>query len=219
MNKIKLITKTPDAEKLIAYCARVSSPQNQQSEKINKLLQYCMKHKHWSVFEQADMTVEITTSRAIAAQLLRHRSFCFQEFSQRYSEVKDYCEYTARRQDTENRQNSIDDLPLDTKSWFITVQEILWKQAKQYYDIAINEGIAKESARFLLPLNTSTCLYMKGNLRCWLTYLLVRLEAGTQKEHRDIAKQIWLIFSEQFPIISEAVIKTYPEIFTENINE
>ena len=203
--KVSLISATPDAEKTMLYCARVSNPANQNSENT-KLLDYCIKHGHWSVFEMADMIVEIETSRAIAAQILRHRSFNFQEFSQRYAEVADDAVeiYQARRQDNKNRQNSIDDMPESTKKWFEKAQKTLWDKSIKYYNTALEAGIAKEQARFLLPLNTKTKLYMKGNIRSWIHYLDLRCGNGTQLEHKAIADSIKDIFCQQFPIIAKA---------------
>lgn len=203
--EVKLITCTQDAEKNMAYIARVSNPENQDNPDYAKLLKYCIKHQHWSVFESSHMTLEITTSRAIAAQILRHRSFTFQEFSQRYAEAQNYINYEARRQDTKNRQNSIDDLLIDTQLLFNDMQEELWDMAKSYYDIAINRGIAKECARFLLPLNTQTTMYMTGNVRSWITYINLRTEEGTQLEHREIAEACKKEFIKQFPIVAEAL--------------
>lgn len=194
------------SEELMAYVARVSNPSNQMNTKTSsKLLGYCIKHKHWSVFEHVNMTFEITTSRAIAAQILRHRSFVFQEFSQRYAEVTDFEVYQARRQDTKNRQNSIDDLDDDTKEWFSMAQQLVREDAKAVYEEALRRGVAKEQARFLLPLTTQTTLYMTGNVRNWIHYIELRSENGTQKEHADIALAIKEIFKEQFPAISEAL--------------
>lgn len=203
--KVSLISVTPNAEKTMLFCARVSNPANQNSENP-KLLDYCIKHGHWSVFEMAHMTVEIETSRAIAAQILRHRSFSFQEFSQRYAAVpEDGVEYyEARRQDTKNRQNSIDDMPQETKEWFRGVQEGLWEHSRQLYQRALDMGIAKEQARFLLPLSTKTTLYMTGNIRSWIHYLDLRSGNGTQKEHKEIADAIKAVFVEQFPNVARA---------------
>lgn len=200
---VKLVTTTPDAEKTMLYVARVSNPANQSSENT-KLLDYCIKHSHWSVFEQADMTVEIETSRAIAAQILRHRSFTFQEFSQRYAEANTFEMYEARRQDTKNRQNSIDDMSVEDKDWFKGIQEHVHEMCKRHYDRALEKGIAKEQARFLLPLSTTTKLYMKGNVRSWLHYIDLRTANSTQLEHQQIAEAIKILFVEQFPIISKA---------------
>ncbi|MFM1842741.1 MAG: Thymidylate synthase ThyX [Cyanobacteriota bacterium] len=191
-------------EGLIAYCARVSSP-NQENPDYEGLLRYCMRMGHWSVFEMCDMTVKIVTSRAIAAQILRHKSFSFQEFSQRYAEVLGYEPCFARRQDTKNRQNSIDDLDEDTKRWFLDAQQWLWGRAYVAYQEAIDKGIAKECARMILPLNTQTRLYMKGNVRSWIHYLKVRNSPETQKEHRDIANAIREIFADQFPTIANCL--------------
>lgn len=191
-------------EALMAFLARVSSAK-QDNPEYAKLLAYCFHKDHWSVFEMADMTVEIVTSRAIAQQILRHRSFCFQEFSQRYAAVTECEFYEARRQDHKNRQNSIDDMPQEDKDWFLQVQDIVWDRAKVFYDEALERGIAKEQARFLLPLNTQTRMYMKGNVRSWLHYILLRSGNGTQKEHRDIAEAIKAIFIKKFPVISEAL--------------
>lgn len=194
------------SEELLTYIARVSNPSNQMNTKTSgKLLSYCIKNKHWSVFEHINMTVEITTSRAIAAQILRHRSFVFQEFSQRYSEVVNVEIYPARRQDTKNRQNSVDDMEEDIKEWFEGAQEGMANVAVSLYKEALEKGIAKEQARFLLPLSTQTTIYMTGNIRNWIHYIELRSENGTQKEHADIANAIKGIFKEQFPSISEAL--------------
>jgi len=193
-------------EEMMAYIARVSNPSNQMNKQTSaKLLNYCIKHRHWSVFEHINMTVEITTSRAIAAQILRHRSFVFQEFSQRYSEALSAEKIEARRQDTKNRQNSINDMRKEDKEWFERQQNRLWMEAKAEYDEALRRGIAKEQARFLLPLSTQTTLYMTGNVRNWIHYIELRSENGTQKEHADIANEIKKIFREQFPAISKAL--------------
>jgi thymidylate synthase (FAD) len=212
--KVRLISLTKpvaeelkdfSAEELTSYVARVSNPSNQMSvETAPKLLKYCIKNNHWSVFEHVNMTVEITTSRGIAAQILRHRSFVFQEFSQRYSVVTDFETYPARRQDNKNRQNSVDDMDDETKQWFAMAQQLIQADAKAMYEDALRRGIAKEQSRFLLPLSTQTTLYMTGNLRSWVTYIDLRTANGTQIEHADIAKEIKRIFIEQFPAISEA---------------
>ncbi|NTU50534.1 MAG: FAD-dependent thymidylate synthase [Desulfobulbaceae bacterium] len=191
-------------EGLIAYCARVSSP-HQENPDYAGLLRYCIKNKHWSVFEMVDMTVEITTSRAIAQQILRHRSFQFQEFSQRYAKVQQAEKYEARRQDQKNRQNSIDDLSKETQLWFKSAQSEIELRAFQLYEEALEKGIAKECARFLLPLATQTRLYMKGSVRSWIHYLEVRCDPSTQKEHREIADAIKALFVQEFPIVSEAL--------------
>jgi thymidylate synthase (FAD) len=201
-------------EELIVYAARVSSPENQlNKETAPKLLGYCIRSKHWSIFEQVSMGVEVTTSRAVAAQILRHKSFSFQEFSQRYAKATDVLIYPARRQDVKNRQNSIDDLPQDVKDWFVEKQKEIADLSKKYYDEALGVGIAKESARFLLPLSTKTKLYVTGNVRSFITYLLVRLDKATQLEHRKIAEEIWSIFRHEFPNTSLALTEMYPEVF------
>lgn len=200
---VKLISVTPEAESTIMYCARVSNPANQISKNTG-LINYCIKHGHWSVFEMANMVVEIETSRAIAQQILRHRSFSFQEFSQRYAEAQGFEGYEARRQDTTNRQNSIDDMSDEDQEWFCTVQNDVQEFCDQAYQQALQRGIAKEQARFLLPLSTTTKLYMNGTVRSWLHYLDLRCGNGTQKEHKDIADCIKDIFTEQFPNIAKA---------------
>lgn len=201
--KIQLISVTPNCENVMMYCARVSNPANQNSENT-KLLDYCIKNNHWSVFEMGNMIVEITTSRAIAAQILRHRSFSFQEFSQRYSEAHGQEIYAARSQDEKNRQNSIDDLPEEEKEWFRKAQELVNNASNDLYNRALERGIAKEQARFLLPLSTTTKLYMNGTVRSWLHYLDLRCANGTQLEHKEIADNIKKIFIEQFPNIAKA---------------
>lgn len=209
MSQVKVISATPDAEKHIAYCARVSNPKNQDSDNISKLLKYCIDHKHWSIFEMASLNLEINTTRGLAAQILRHRSFNFQEFSQRYADTTllsdDIPLFELRRQDTKNRQNSIDDVDHETiYRWNSKLREHFSK-AKAIYDGMIKDGIAKECARFVLPLATPTRLYMNGTLRSWITYIALREKNGTQKEHMVIAKECKSIFCEQFPIISEAL--------------
>lgn len=202
--KVKLISATPDAEKTIMYCARVSNPKNQDSDNTG-LLKYCIKNHHWSIFEMANMVVEIETSRAISTQILRHRSFSFQEFSQRYAEVQGTEKYNARGQDLKNRQNSIDNLDQETRDWFLYAQDIAHKATEELYEIALKKGIAKEQARFLLPMASTTKLYMNGTVRSWIHYLQLRTGHGTQLEHQEIANEIKRIFSEQFPVISEAL--------------
>lgn len=193
------------AEELTAYVARVSNPSNQMnSETAPKLLAYCIKNNHWSVFEHVNFTVEVKTSRAIAAQILRHRSAVFQEFSQRYAEAMDNEFYPARRQDVKNRQNSIDDMDDADKDWFNQVQKDNWERSLADYKEALKRGIAKEQARFLLPLSTQTTLYMTNNLRNWMHYIDLRTTLGTQLEHREIAEGIKKIFVEQFPTIAAA---------------
>jgi thymidylate synthase (FAD) len=206
---VKLVSVTPDAEKLMAYCARVSNPSGQDRDDYAKLLGYCIKHQHWSIFEQAFMTVEINTTRGLAAQILRHRSFTFQEFSQRYADTtllsEDIPLFELRRQDTKNRQNSVDNIEDEIKvKWNSKIREHFAK-AKAIYDGMIADGIAKECARFVLPLATPTRLYMSGTTRSWIHYLNLRSGHGTQKEHMIIANEIKGIFSQQFPTVSEAL--------------
>jgi len=195
---------TLSPEGLIAYCARVSSP-NQDNPNYVKLLKYCIDNAHWSIFEMVDMTVEITTTRAIAAQILRHKSFSVQEFSLRYAPAMGYEAYDARRQDDKNRQNSIDDLPENVKAAFLESQENVWEHCIWEYERAIASGVAKECARNLLPMNTVTRLYLKGSVRSWIHYLEVHCHPSTQKEHRDIAEAIRDIFCENFPTIAQAL--------------
>lgn len=206
--KVKLITATPEAEKLMMYCARVSNPKNQDSDNT-KLLTYCIKHGHWSIFEMANMVVEIETSRAISAQILRHRSFSFQEFSQRYKEVTAFDNtfeiYNARSQDNKNRQNSIDNMSEGDRLWFEAAQLDVQQLAMEKYDEALSRGVAKEQARFLLPSNVKTKLYMNGTVRSWIHYLNLRNGNGTQLEHKEIADAIKDIFIKEFPVISEAL--------------
>lgn len=206
---VKLISVTPDTEKNIAYCARVSNPNNQNNENCSKLIKYCIDHKHWSIFEMASMCLEINTSRGIAAQILRHRSFTFQEFSQRYADATILCEdiplFELRNQDTKNRQNSTDDVSMETKAkWRTRVREHFSKSVALYEGM-LKDGIAKECARFVLPLATPTRLYMTGSIRSWIHYIDLRSSNGTQKEHMDIANQCKSIFIQQFPIVSEAL--------------
>lgn len=206
---VKLISVTPNAEQLIAYCARVSNPQNQNNDNYAKLIKYCIDHEHWSIFEQAFMTVEINTSRGIAAQILRHRSFTFQEFSQRYADANLLADnipiFDLRRQDNKNRQNSIDDVDNMLKLKYNVLIREHFAKAKALYDSMVQDGIAKECARFILPLATPTRLYMSGSVRSWIHYISLRENNGTQKEHADIAKMIKYIFIEQFPLIAESI--------------
>lgn len=202
--KVSLVHVTPNAESTIAYCARVSSP-HQDSPEYAKLLSYCIKHGHWSVFEMAGMCLEIETSRAIAQQVLRHRSFHFQEFSQRYAEAVDVNIYEARRQDLKNRQNSTNDMSDDDRIWFQNVQQDIKDNAMIAYKQALKRGIAKEQARMLLPLSTKTRMYMHGTVRDWIHYIQVRSDASTQKEHRDIAEQAKSIFCKELPVVAKAL--------------
>ena len=205
----RLITITPDAEKTMAYIARVSSP-NQENPAIAGLLAYCIRHGHWSVFEHAYATLEIETSRAIARQIIRHRSFVFSEFSQRYSAVNsDYIKVEARRQDTKNRQASHDDLPSEVTKWFEFAQVAAYDKAMTVYREALRKGIAKESARALLPEGmTLSRLYVTGSVRSWLHYLAVRLAAGTQKEHRIVAQECRGILEPLLPATFQAASTT-----------
>jgi thymidylate synthase (FAD) len=206
---VKLISVTPDAEQTMAYVARVSNPNNQENPNYAKLLAYCIKHNHWSVFEQAFMTLEIETNRGIAAQILRHRSFTYQEFSQRYADTNLLTENIPvpdlRRQDTKNRQNSTDDLGDYVKLKFQAEIAELFTQSNNLYKRLLEAGVAKECARFVLPLATPTRIYMSGSCRSWITYIALREKSGTQREHMDIAKACKAVFAEQFPICYEAL--------------
>lgn len=206
---VKLVSVTPDAEKNIAYCARVSNPNNQGSENISGLLNYCIKNQHWSIFELAYMTVEINTTRGLAAQILRHRSFTFQEFSQRYADASflgdEIPVFDLRRQDNKNRQNSIDDIDTETVYKYNSLIREHFSKAKALYDQMLKDGIAKECARFVLPLATPTRMYMSGSVRSWIHYISLREKNGTQKEHIDIANMCKEIFIEKFPTISKAL--------------
>lgn len=204
-NPVELVWITPGAEKIISFCARVSSPQNQLNESIEKLIAYCIKNAHWSIFEQANMCVQITTGRDISAQILRHKSFSFQEYSLRYSKGANYQKRDARRQDQKNRQNSIDDLSDLDKKWFLNAQEEVWEKSYNLYEKAVEKGIAKECARSLLPLNTETRLYMNGTIRSWIHYIDLRSGNGTQLEHQRIANAAKEIFCENLPIIASAM--------------
>lgn len=215
--KVKLIAKTVicdnslleelksnTSEELIMYCARVSNPKNQTSGN-SQLLKYCVDNKHISIFEMSNFIFEIETSRAVSAQIIRHKSFCFQEFSQRYSKIQEFEIYEARRQDIKNRQNSVNNLSEDTKKWFNDVQLQIQAKSEYLYDQALNKGIAKESARFLLPQGAKTRLYMNGNLRSWIHYIEARTHESTQKEHRDIANSIKCDLIKEVPIVAEAL--------------
>ena len=205
---VKLVSITPDAEKTMAYIARVSNPSNQDNEKYAGLLKYCIKHNHWSVFEQSSMTLEIETTRGIAAQILRHRSFTYQEFSQRYadSNLLGNIELPElRRQDSKNRQNSIDDLEPEMVEKFNRQMNTLFSSAFGLYNQMLEAGIAKECARFVLPLATPTRIYMTGSCRSWIHYINLRTGHGTQKEHMDIAKECKNIFSKEYPVVASAL--------------
>ena len=205
---VKLVSITPDAEKTMAYIARVSNPSNQDNEKYAGLLKYCIKHNHWSVFEQSSMTLEIETTRAIAAQILRHRSFTYQEFSQRYASSTSLGEIQLpelRRQDTKNRQNSTDDLDPELVEKLNKQMITLFSSAKSLYTQMLDAGVAKECARMVLPLCTPTRIYMTGSCRSWIHYINLRSAHGTQKEHMVIAEACRKVFTEQFPAVSEAL--------------
>ena len=209
MTKVCLVSVTPDAEKTIGYIARVSNPANQENPKVAGLLKYCIKHGHWSVFEQAMMTLEIHTTRAISPQILRHRSFTFQEFSQRYADSSLLSETIPlpelRSQDDKNRQNSIDDVDPWKKQKYEILMQNHFKQGMELYQQMLEDDIAKECARFVLPLAVGTKLYMTGNLRSWIHYINLRTANGTQKEHMDIAELCKQHFICQFPTVSEAL--------------
>mgnify|MGYP001471099501 CR=1 FL=1 len=209
MQYVKLVTVTPDAESQMAYIARVSNPKNQDNENFAGLLKYCVKHGHWSVFEQAYMTLEINTTRGIAAQILRHRSFTFQEFSQRYADVglldSGIPVPDLRRQDISNRQNSIDDMAVKQQEQLRKKIARHFKDAENLYNKLLEEGVAKECARFVLPLATPTRIYMTGSARSWIHYINLRSGHGTQKEHMHIADQCKAIFVQEFPVCSEAL--------------
>lgn len=197
----KLIWATPNLESVIAYCARVSNPANQHNdETAPKLLRYCMKHSHWSVFEMGNICIEIETTRDIARQILRHRSFSFQEFSQRYAVVGDHDISEARMQDNKNRQNSLPTEDREVQRWWEEQQQKTWKQAKNVYEHALHMGIAKEVARKVLPEGlTMSRMYVNGTVRSWLHYIDVRCDESTQKEHREVAQQCKTIVSNLLP--------------------
>jgi thymidylate synthase (FAD) len=206
---VKLISVTPDAEKMMAYVARVSNPNNQENPNYAKLLGYCIKHNHWSVFEQAFMTLELETTRGVAAQVLRHRSFTYQEFSQRYADSSMLADqvpmFDLRRQDNKNRQNSIDDIDPFVKQEFEIKIRRHFDEAMVLYQSMLDSGIAKECARFVLPLATPTRIYMSGSCRSWIHYINLRTANGTQKEHMDLAEGCKKVFIEQFPTCAEAL--------------
>ena len=208
MSIVEFITSTPDAEKNMAYIARVSNPKNQDNDDFKNLLRYCIKNEHWSVFEQAYMTLQIETNRGIAAQILRHRSFTFQEFSQRYADSTQLGEIPIpelRRQDDKNRQNSISDLSTEMINNFEKKIKSQFILNKKLYEEMLEAGIAKECARFVLPLATPTRIYMTGSCRSWIHYITLRTGHGTQKEHMNIAKECKNIFSKNYPIVSSAL--------------
>ena len=208
---VKLIQITPKPEEQIAYIARVSNPNNQDNPNYAKLLAYCIKHQHWSIFEQAFMTLEIETTRGLAAQILRHRSFTFQEFSQRYADTSLMTKGSLipipelRRQDLKNRQNSTDDLDPDKVKMLEKEIAQHFHDAQDLYRYMIDMGVAKECARFVLPLAVPTRLYMSGSVRSWIHYIDLRSAHGTQKEHKVIAEECREIFKVQLPTVSEAL--------------
>ena len=209
MGKVNLVSVSPDAQKTIAYCARVSNPKNQDSDNYAKLLRYCIQHGHWSIFEMANMVLEINTTRGIAAQILRHRSFSFQEFSQRYADASFLGETIntpeLRTQDPDNRQNSIDNLNDVKEAIYNQNMRELFAKSKALYDMMISDGVAKECARFVLPLATPTKMYMNGTVRSWIHYINLRTGYGTQKEHMTIAEECKKIFISELPLISKAL--------------
>ena len=208
MSKVELISLTPNAEKTMAYIARVSNPKNQDNDDYSRLLSYCIKHEHWSVFEQSFMTLQIETNRGIAAQILRHRSFTFQEFSQRYADsslLGNIPLPELRRQDVKNRQNSISDLPEELKEKFNKKIADNFRNAFNLYEELLANDIAKECARFVLPLATPTRIYMSGSCRSWIHYINLRSAHGTQEEHKIIALNCKSIFKDSFPIVSKSL--------------
>jgi len=208
MSNVELVWATPEAEKLIVKMARVSNPSNQENwETGPKLLKYCLDHKHFSIFEMCSLCIKIDTERDISAQILRHRSFSFQEFSTRYAKAMPATIPNLRMQDLKNRQNSTDDLDSYTSNYYAEKIRNQYKDIGKLYDQMITDGVAKECARRILPLSTQTTLYMHGTLRSWIHYINVRTDPGTQLEHRLIAEGCKQIFIEQFPTISEAAFK------------
>ena len=208
MHSAKLVWVTPDAEKLIGKIARVSNPKNEDNPNVEKLIRYLIKHKHWSPFEMASMCVEIHTTRAISPQILRHRSFSFQEFSQRCAIPTDTFATVLpdlRRQDQQNRQNSIDNLPTETIEYYQQRIDDHFRESVKLYESLLHSDVAKECARSVLPLNTVTRLYMAGTLRSWLHYVDLRASNGTQREHMQIAAAVGEILAEQVPTISRAM--------------
>jgi len=209
MSSVSLAWITPEAEEMISYCARVSSPKNQENyETAPNLLRYCIKHRHFSIFEMANMCIEINTTRSISAQILRHRSFSFQEMSSRYQDVSILGKSVMphlRRQDQKNRQNSIDDLNIEEISGYYRRISSLFEETEHLYQEMISNGVAKECAREILPLATPTRLYANGTIRSWITYIALREKHGTQREHQVIAKDIKTIFCGQLPSIAEAL--------------
>ena len=205
MHHAKLVWVTPEAEMLIGKIARVSNPKNENNPNVKRLLQYLIKHKHWSPFEMASLCVEITTTRAIAAQILRHRSFSFQEFSQRYAVATTTEVPQLRRQDETNRQNSIDDIPEETQEYYEERIDNHFRESLLLYESLLHSGVAKECARAVLPMNTVTRMYMSGTIRSWLHYIDLRGSDDTQREHRSIARMIGEIFDRELPTIAHAM--------------
>ena len=208
MHNASLVWITPDAEALVGKIARVSNPNNEDNPQVDKLIKYLIKHRHWSPFEMVSMCVEIHTTRAIAAQILRHRSFSFQEFSQRYAIPTDTFATVLpdlRRQDTKNRQNSIDDLEAETKDYYQQRIDDHFREAVTLYESLLHSGVAKECARSVLPLNTVTRLYMSGTIRSWLHYVDLRASNGTQREHMQIAASVGEILASEVPTIARAM--------------
>jgi thymidylate synthase (FAD) len=204
-SNVELVWATPNAEALITKMARVSAPSNENNfDTAPRLLRYLIKHKHWSPYEMANLCVKIKTQRDISAQILRHRSFSYQEFSTRYAKIEDIHTPKLRRQDFKNRQNSIDDLDSDMQLLYGFKIDSLIKSAYDLYNEMLDNEVAKETARRILPLCTNTTLYMNGNLRSWIHYLQLRRHESTQLEHRLIAEDIQSIFTKEFPVISEA---------------
>ena len=203
--KVNLVWATPDLEERVAYCARVSNPENQNNhETAPKLLKYLMKHKHWSPFEMANVCMEIETTRDIARQILRHRSFSFQEFSQRYASVNSFAIRECRMQDTKNRQNSLTTEDAQLQNWWELAQKRVKDDAELMYHAALAKGIAKEQARALLPEGMAVSrMYMNGTLRSWLHYIEVRTDPSTQKEHRDVAEACKNVLATVCPSLME----------------
>ena len=206
MHNVELVHVTPDAESLIAYMARVSNPNNQDNPESERLIKYLIKHRHWSPFEMVNMCVQIETTRSVAAQILRHRSFSFQEFSQRYAQVTEPAAIPQlRRQDLKNRQNSTDDLPINTVKEFNVKINSYFELGEALYEEMLLAGVAKECARDVLPLASPTKLYMNGTLRSWLHYTDLRCANGTQLEHKQIADQVKSLIEQQFPTVYAAM--------------
>jgi len=205
MHDAKLVWITPDAEKVIGYCARVSNPANQNNPNVAGLLRYCIKNNHWSIFEMASMCLEVKTTRAISAQLLRHSSMSFQEFSQRYAETTEIDMPLLRTQDTKDRQNSIDDLDMKDKYFYTKMVKEYFDRGLDLYKQMLSKGIARECARAVLPMNSVSTIMISGNMRSWLHYCDLRMGNGTQWEHKQIASKAQLIFREHCPSICEAM--------------